>query len=475
MKRIIVTAGLLSMLLLTACAGKTTLSQSTRSAGKPDQIQTLQGEPYAMNLIRIEGGTFIMGSPESEPNRVNDEIQHKVTVSGFYMAAYEVTQQQYETVMGENPSRNKGARKPVENVSWFNAVTFCNWLSEAEGLTSAYIINGDNYTWDETANGYRLPTEAEWEYAARAGTTTAYSTGGTITNEQATFGGGGTTDAGSHPANQFGLYDMHGNVFEWCWDFHGPYSAQDQTDPKGAVEGVNRILRGGSCADQAQYLRSALRVHYPPSTEFFDVGFRVVRSAIDDVLIAYFTHEGNTNFTGDRGNMDAITSASVQRQGDRFPPQFYKGQRMGNTQIIANYISEYTGGRLFAIKTINSYPVDAYATLDAAQVEHSRNLRPELSTHVENMDRYDTIYLGFPIWWGTFSMPVFTFLEEYNFAGKIIIPFSTHDGSGLAGSIRDIKSLCPGAVVMDGIAIRYSSIPRAKATVESWIDKINAR
>jgi formylglycine-generating enzyme required for sulfatase activity len=278
MKRIIVTAGLLSMFLLTTCVGKTTLSQSPYSANVSKQTQTFQGGPSAMNLIGIEGGTFTMGSPEYEPNRVNDEIQHNVTVSSFYMAAHEVTQQQYEAITGENPSRNKGASKPVENVSWFDAIQFCNRLSEVEGLAQAYTINGDNYTWDETANGYRLPTEAEWEYAARAGTASAYSTGDKITNEQATFGGGGTTDVGSHPANQFSLYDMHGNVFEWCWDFHGPYSTEDQADPKGADESKNRILRGGSCADQVQYLRSALRVYYPPTTEFFDVGFRVVRS-----------------------------------------------------------------------------------------------------------------------------------------------------------------------------------------------------
>jgi flavodoxin len=194
-----------------------------------------------------------------------------------------------------------------------------------------------------------------------------------------------------------------------------------------------------------------------------------------NILIAYFTHEGNTNFTGDRSDMDTITSASVQRRGDRFPPQFYKGQRMGNTQIIANYISEYTGGILFAIQTVNPYPVDAYETLDTAQIERSRNSRPELSTHVEDMDNYDTIYLGYPIWHGTMPMPVFTFLEEYDFTGKTIIPFSTHDGSGLGNGKRNIQALCPNATVLDGLATRYDRVANAEAGVEKWLNGLSAK
>jgi flavodoxin len=194
-----------------------------------------------------------------------------------------------------------------------------------------------------------------------------------------------------------------------------------------------------------------------------------------NVLIVYFTHEGNTNFIGRRSDIDAITSASVQRRGNRFPPQFYNGQRMGNTQIIAKYISEYTGGGLFAIQTVNPYPVDAYETLDTAQIERSNNSRPKLFTHVEDMDRYDTIYLGFPIWWGTFPMPVFTFLEEYDFTGKAIIPFSTHDGSGLGNGKRDIQTLCPDAIVLDGLATRYDRVANAEADVKKWLNGLSEK
>lgn len=274
-------------LFLTACAGNGNTANNTPSESSEQtvtaesSVENTESRPEQaqISMVRVNGGAYQMGSPETEADRVEDEVQHTVTVSDFYLGEYEVTQAQYEAVMGENPSSNEGADNPVENVSWFQAVEFCNRLSEQEGLTPAYTIDGDTYTWNHDANGYRLPTEAEWEYAARSGTETTYSTGDTISNEQATFGGVKTTAVGSHPANAFGLYDMHGNVFEWCWDFYGPYPTEEQTDPAGAEEGESRILRGGSCADQPQHLRSALRVYYAPTTEYYDVGFRVARSA----------------------------------------------------------------------------------------------------------------------------------------------------------------------------------------------------
>lgn len=130
-----------------------------------------------------------MGSPESEMQRETDEVQHNVTVSNFYIGRYEVTQKQYEEVMGENPSNFKGDNLPVENVSWYDAIDFCNKLSQNEGLTPVYTIDGDNVGWDRSANGYRLPTEAEWEYAARAGTTTPFNTEDSISDEEANYYG----------------------------------------------------------------------------------------------------------------------------------------------------------------------------------------------------------------------------------------------------------------------------------------------
>ena len=141
------------------------------------------------NFIFVEGGSFVMGSPVYQRGRNNGEIQHRVSVSPFYMSEYLITQEEYEELMGTNPSIFKGTNLPVEGVSWFDAIEFCNKLSESEGLTPVYTITGTGnertITWDRNGNGYRLPTEAEWEYACRAETTTTFNTGNNITTNQA--------------------------------------------------------------------------------------------------------------------------------------------------------------------------------------------------------------------------------------------------------------------------------------------------
>jgi formylglycine-generating enzyme required for sulfatase activity len=241
-------------------------------------------------FVWIQGGTFTIGSPASEANRSSNEAQHQVTVSSFYMGKYEVTQQEYAALMGSNPSYFKGAKLPVENVSWYDAVEYCNKRSLKEGLTPAYTRNGDDVKWTPGASGYRLPTEAEWEYACRAGTTTPFSTGSNITTGEANYNGNypyngnakgtyreKTTDVRSFAANKWGLYDMHGNVWEWCWDGYGTYESGAQTDPMGAVSGAYRVQRGGSWSSGAQGLRSANRNSGAPSSRSSYLGFRLVR------------------------------------------------------------------------------------------------------------------------------------------------------------------------------------------------------
>ena len=265
--------------------------------------------PNVGTLLPIPAGTFMMGSPGTEPNRDSDETQHSVTLSGFFMGKYEVTQEQYFAVMGNNPSNFKSGaaagenqgKRPVEQVRWYEAIVFCNKLSMMEGLTPAYSIGGNTNpsvwgavptspddTWDDVvcnwnADGYRLPTESEWEYACRAGTITAYNTGATISDTTGWYRANSnsrTHEVGKKPANAYGLHDMHGNVYEWCWDWYGILGNVAQTDPKGASPGSRRVLRGGSWNNVAVYLRSANRDYGNPSGRLDSIGFRVLRPQV---------------------------------------------------------------------------------------------------------------------------------------------------------------------------------------------------
>jgi formylglycine-generating enzyme required for sulfatase activity len=235
------------------------------------------------DMVLIQGGTFRMGSPESEANRRGNEFRHQVTVSSFYMGKYEVTQIEYAALMGKYPSASEGDNLPVEQVTWYDAVNYCNARSQKEGLTPAYTVSGNNVTWNRNANGYRLPTEAEWEYACRAGTTTPYSSGSSVdsvgwyTNNS----GRKTHPVGTKEANAWGLYDMHGNVWEWCWDWYGDYIREVQTDPLGASLGSDRVLRGGGWrTTDGQYVRSAYRGRCSPSDSDSDQGFRLLRPSL---------------------------------------------------------------------------------------------------------------------------------------------------------------------------------------------------
>jgi formylglycine-generating enzyme required for sulfatase activity len=225
-----------------------------------------------VEFVDIPGGTFIMGSPATEQGRQNDEIQHKVTLSPFKMSKYPVTFEQYD-LFCEATARNKpwGVKRenfPVSQVTWDDAQAFAEWM------------------------GCRLPSEAEWEYAARANTTTPFYTGYCLSSEQANFNGTEPyTDCekgifrkealpvGSFVPNAFGLYDMHGNIFQWCNDWYGEYSAGEKINPKGPEKGTNKIIRGGGWHNPAWECRSAYRggVGLYPGTKGTGIGFRIVK------------------------------------------------------------------------------------------------------------------------------------------------------------------------------------------------------
>jgi formylglycine-generating enzyme required for sulfatase activity len=235
---------------------------------KRETIPKANAKSIGMEFVLIPAGSFIMGSPQSEKGRMRDENQHEVTISRpFYMQTTEVTQSQWEKVIGDNPSyfKNCGDDCPVDNVSWNDAQEFISMLNQIENTTK-----------------YRLPTEAEWEYACRAGTETAYSF-----NEVNKLGEyawyRGNSDNQPQPVmqkmpNPWGLYDMYGNVWEWCLDWYGDYPSKSVIDQKGLDKGEYRVLRGGSWNSPAKYLRSAFRGRSNPDYRFGrQGGFRIVQ------------------------------------------------------------------------------------------------------------------------------------------------------------------------------------------------------
>jgi formylglycine-generating enzyme required for sulfatase activity len=228
------------------------------------------GSGIGLDMVLIPAGNFTMGSPATEEGRYKTEgPQHSVTVKSFCMGRYPITQAQYEAITGKNPSafKENGANRPVESVSWHDAVAFCEQLSAKTGRT------------------YRLPSEAEWEYACRAGTSTPYHFGTQLTPELANYSRniGKTSDVGSFEvANGFGLFDMHGNAYEWCADYwHDNYRGAP-TDGSAWIkdgDGSVRVLRGGSWSSYPRYCRSANRSWLNPVNSYSNFGFLVICSA----------------------------------------------------------------------------------------------------------------------------------------------------------------------------------------------------
>ena len=233
-------------------------------------------------MVWIEPGSFLMGSPPEERERAVEEgPQTRVTLTkGYWMGKHEVTQEEWTAVMGSNPSKFKGeADLPVENVSWEEAMAYCRKLTERERAAGRLPAGYE----------YNLPTEAQWEYACRAGTTGATAFGESLSSTQANFDGdypygggvkgqnlGRTAKVGSYEPNAWGLSDMHGNVAEWCLDWYGSYPGESLTDPTGPTKGSGRVIRGGFWFDYAWLCRAAQRRDFAPTIRYYFIGFRPV-------------------------------------------------------------------------------------------------------------------------------------------------------------------------------------------------------
>lgn len=479
MKKIVSLILLLSLIFsLAAC------SQPEKSDTSSDQLPArnsleVTDMQVPENFVLIKGGSFQMGSPDSEAWRSADETQHSVTVSDFYMSKYELTQKEYEEITGDNPSNFKGDNLPLENISWLDAVAYCNARSEKDGLTPVYTIDGQNVSWDRSANGYRLPTEAEWEYACRAGTATPFYMENSPSAEDANYYGHypyeiednyfsqgnleikpgeyrqTTVPVDSFSENPYGLYNMHGNVSEWVWDYYGEYPTDEQTDPAGPTSGTLRVYRGGGWNDFAKNMRSAYRATLEQNKGSFNLGIRLVLNAAPGA--------GSVPSTGAQHN-------SNSESGKILIAYFSWG---GNTKGVAEEIQRQTGADLFEITLVNPYSSDYNTVLDEAQRDQNAQARPELAGHVDNMDEYDTVMIGYPNWWASIPMPIASFLEEYDFSGKTIIPFCSHGGGRFGQSLTAIAKLAPNAAMGESLSIHYSGGSELSSDVTDWLEKNN--
>jgi formylglycine-generating enzyme required for sulfatase activity/flavodoxin len=423
------------------------------------------------SLVLIDGGTFKMGSQSDEPERTDDEILHEVTVDSFYIAKTELTQKEYQSLMGNNPSENQGDNLPVENVTWYDAIQYCNKLSVSEGLTPCYTISSNSVTWDKSADGYRLPTEAEWEYAARAKTDTPFSFGDYVDDEDAncynaygyncdasgTWVNGylqHTVRVDSYAANGYGLYNMHGNVAEWVWDWYSDYSIENTSNPTGPDSGNYKIARGGGWNDFPKHIRSAYRSAFPADVPLYSIGIRPVRSAVT--------------------SQENVTSVDTSKSSDTAENVLivYFSQT-GNTDGFAEIIEEMTGADIFRIERAQDYSAthNSQGLYAEALTEQRENAIPDLKVYLEDsgidIDNYDTILLGYCNWWASVPASVRTFLMRYDLSGKTIVPFCSMGGGRFGQTISAVAKLAPNSTIKKGLDVSYSSYDRD--AIASWL------
>ena len=424
-------------------------------------------------FAELPGGTVLIGSPEGERQRQEDEKEHRVTLAPFAIDPLEVTQRDYQALMGANPSYFRGEDLPVDSITWYEAAEYCNRLSRKRGLAPAYRIDGTTVTWDRSASGYRLPTEAEWEYAARAGSRAIFPVGDLVSSDNANFEGdypylieenyviqrdpdvvagvnrGMTVPVKHFKPNAFGLYQMAGNVSEWCFDYWSPVLEDGAVNPAGPASGALRINRGGSFIDFGKHLRSAYRSACAPWRRDRGHGMRLVRGSLPESG-AFTTHY--------------LKKASVPASPRVLIAYF---SYSGNTESAAKALKKKFGYDMIEIRMSRPYRGNIY---EASQKHMFANARPELAIKVPDMSAYDVILLGYPTWWATVPPPVCTFLESANFAGKTILPFSSHGGTIWGDSLSDLAKMAPEAHIGPGYEFNYSGGWHLADELAAWVN-----
>lgn len=260
-----------------------------------------------------------------------------------------------------------------------------------------------------------------------------------------------TVPVDSFSENPYGLYNMHGNVSEWVWDYYGGYPADEQKDPVGPVSGTLRIYRGGGWNDFAKNMRSAYRATLEQHKGSFNLGIRLVLNAAPGT--------GSVSQAGTQ-------NISAEGNGKVLIAYFSWG---GNTKGIAEEIQSQTGADLFEITMVNPYSSDYNTVLDEAQRDQNAQARPKLATHVKNMDEYDIVMIGYPNWWASIPMPVASFLEEYDFSDKTILPFCSHGGGRFGQSLTAIAKLTPDAAIGEALSIHYAGGSKLSDDVSEWL------